>query len=709
MRAPPGAPPPACLACDGHAPPAAPGSPEADPATPLATSGDAVVSGIDPTVLERYQVDAFLKAAAQNSGKGLMGRMFGRSNSGKGGSTPGGEGTSEGPSVEDMFTYSATGIPCSLTKLSADGQSKAVKLFDNILKYVDSDSLTPSESVLLAQKILQSVLKRNELRDEIYAQLMKQTRANPSVESQTKCWELLFLVASTSPPSKEFTAYTSEYVHSCAHSEAAPDKVKQYAERAWKSLRTTAKSGARALVPSPEEIEAAKVNRRLTTIVFFLDDTFEELTYDLTTTVIDGVEALSRMIRLQNYQTFSFFAARKVVVKRLSLVRSDAGEEEERHVFLDDNRYIADIIAEFRSSRVDKREPSQCKLLFKKRMFRETDEAISEPMFINLSYVQAQHDYLLGNYPVGREDACQLAALQVHADQGTGLVDNMQGLDEMLDRYFSRQTLMTRPREDWVNELNSRYKTLEHFTKDDARMQMLRILRALPYGNSIFFPCKRIEDPIGLLPGKLVLGINKRGVHFFRPNPKEYLHSAELRDIPRRRRPRAGPAPTPTPPRWVRARRREPWARPAPPSDGRRAGRAGILRSLAAPWPRGSRHATGTARGALKAGAGLRLRRPALASAQGFGGGLGIAFWRSAAVRPAPPSGSRRPEREGWPILRAKRRELGEVRGARAPRRKRFLRAPGLRLMGALVKCRVAHPKRRRSGHQFLSVPALCA
>jgi hypothetical protein len=39
---------------------------------------------------------------------------------------------------------------------------------------------------------------------------------------------------------------------------------------------------------------------------------------------------------------------------------------------------------------------------------RETDETISEPQFINLSYVQAQHDYLAGNYPVVREDAAQV-------------------------------------------------------------------------------------------------------------------------------------------------------------------------------------------------------------------------------------------------------------------------------------------------------------
>jgi hypothetical protein len=33
--------------------------------------------------------------------------------------------------------------------------------------------------------------------------------------------------------------------------------------------------------------------------------------------------------------------------------------------------------------------------------------------------LQSQHDYLLGNYPVGREDAAQLAALQIIADVGS--------------------------------------------------------------------------------------------------------------------------------------------------------------------------------------------------------------------------------------------------------------------------------------------------
>jgi hypothetical protein len=48
--------------------------------------------------------------------------------------------------------------------------------------------------------------------------------------------------------------------------------------------------------------------------------------------------------------------------------------------------------------------------------------------------------------------------------------------------YASMQVLMSRPREEWVHNIESRYKALENFTEEDARLQFLRILRSLPYG-----------------------------------------------------------------------------------------------------------------------------------------------------------------------------------------------------------------------------------
>ena len=52
--------------------------------------------------------------------------------------------------------------------------------------------------------------------------------------------------------------------------------------------------------------------RRLTTIVFFLDETFEELSYDICTTVQEATEQLAATIKLENYATFTLFDCRKV-------------------------------------------------------------------------------------------------------------------------------------------------------------------------------------------------------------------------------------------------------------------------------------------------------------------------------------------------------------------------------------------------------------
>ncbi len=43
-------------------------------------------------------------------------------------------------------------------------------------------------------------------------------------------------------------------------------------------------------MPQVDEIEALLAGRRLTCIVYFLDETFEELQYDITSTVLEAVE-----------------------------------------------------------------------------------------------------------------------------------------------------------------------------------------------------------------------------------------------------------------------------------------------------------------------------------------------------------------------------------------------------------------------------------
>ena len=232
-------------------------------------------------------------------------------------------------------------------------------------------------------------------------------------------------------------------------------------------------------------------------MVYFLDETFEELAYDASTTVMEAVEQLAGQIKLENYQTFSLFAVYKVGAAGCRRWRDSGGcpARLQRRAFaaqhgtcltythashhaappaaaaaqgkaaeepgmpasdevslMDDNRFISDIMCAgglggmmprggikggglcckrtrpqaahgreagrhcpapfvpLRAAQPTRHPPARprryefkqqkakaglaAKLLFKKRMFRETDETVTEPQFVNLSYIQAQHDYL---------------------------------------------------------------------------------------------------------------------------------------------------------------------------------------------------------------------------------------------------------------------------------------------------------------------------
>ncbi|KAM3390190.1 hypothetical protein ACQJBY_012024 [Aegilops geniculata] len=474
-------------------------------------------------LIDRFQVEGFLKAMQkqiQSSGK--RGFFIKKSV---------GPQVREKFTLEDMLCFQKDPIPTSLLKVPNDLVSRSIKLFHVILKYMGVDSpaiISLEERIELVAKLYKHTLKRSELRDELFAQISKQTRNNPDRSWLIRAWELMYLCASSMPPSKDIGAYLSEYVHYIAHGATTDSDVRVLALNTLNALKRSVKAGPRVAIPAREEIEALLTSRKLTTIVFFLDETFEEITYDMATTVADAVEELAGIIKLSVYSSFSLFECRKIVNGSKS---SEVGNEE--YIGLDDNKYIGDLLSEFKSAKDrNKGEILHCKLVFKKRLFRESDEAVTDPMFVQLSYVQLQHDYILGNYPVGRDDAAQLTALQILVE--IGFIDNPESCVEwisLLERFLPRQVAITRAKRDWELDIISRYQLMEHLSKDDARNQFLRILRTLPYGNSVFFSVRKIDDPIGLLPGRIILGINKRGVHFFRPVPKEYLHSAELRDI----------------------------------------------------------------------------------------------------------------------------------------------------------------------------------
>ena len=84
----------------------------------------------------------------------------------------------------------------------------------------------------------------------------------------------------------------------------------------------------------------------------------------------------------------------------------------DEHYILDDNKYVADILQDFKAA---KGRDYQSKILFKKRMFRETDETITEPQFVTLSYVQVRHMPLpLWMYHLSGDCAWRSRSFRIH-------------------------------------------------------------------------------------------------------------------------------------------------------------------------------------------------------------------------------------------------------------------------------------------------------
>ena len=56
--------------------------------------------------------------------------------------------------------------------------------------------------------------------------------------------------------------------------------------------------------------------------------------------------------------------------------------------------------------------------------------------------LQAQHDYLAGNYPVVREDAAQMCALQMQAEAGPTMLESPESLETAIERFIHKQVLL---------------------------------------------------------------------------------------------------------------------------------------------------------------------------------------------------------------------------------------------------------------------------
>ncbi|XP_059217865.1 uncharacterized protein LOC106086047 isoform X2 [Stomoxys calcitrans] len=119
-------------------------------------------------------------------------------------------------SVRDMLSWTSEAISRPMLALSRDKNDKksAIELFKLVQIYMGDRKARAGMSLnSVAIDIITAALPQQQLRDELYVQLCRQTTENPKRDSLIRGWELMAICLSFVPPSPTFQPTLLNYVN----------------------------------------------------------------------------------------------------------------------------------------------------------------------------------------------------------------------------------------------------------------------------------------------------------------------------------------------------------------------------------------------------------------------------------------------------------------------------------------------------------------
>ncbi|XP_018350693.1 PREDICTED: unconventional myosin-XV isoform X2 [Trachymyrmex septentrionalis] len=402
----------------------------------------------------------------------------------------------------DLVKYSTVPIEQSLLRLDADLSVLAVECFFCLMRYMGDQPLPPETSeVKCVYTILMHCHKYEQLRDEIYCQLMKQTTNNksPNPESCQRGWRIFSIIAAYFTCSEGLRPYLTKYLETAAY-----DKRRAYHGTAMvclQNLRKTVKYGGRKNVPSVEEIMAISAGRNAKRQIYRLPGGTERVINTKCTTVVqDVIEEMCNVISVRNPHEMDEFSL-------YCIVDGDAFT-----MPLARDEYVLDVTTELQKNH-------QVFYLIFCRSVWYYPLRLDAALYIEVVFNQIAPDYLEGLLLVlpGEHlpqeiiyDMAQIAALLHRAADMT----HEPATKEI--KYLLPKTALSlrepRPQQ-WSNMVQQAWNNVQHSSAATCKAQVLEILSKWPLFGSSFFAVKRV--PEGKEKGAdHILALNRHGVHF---------------------------------------------------------------------------------------------------------------------------------------------------------------------------------------------------
>ncbi|KAI1894433.1 hypothetical protein AGOR_G00115760 [Albula goreensis] len=437
--------------------------------------------------------------------------------------------------------FSKEGLSSPLTTLPSQAlQTEAIKLFKTCQLFINVaiDAPAIDYHVSLAQSALQVCLTHPELQNEIYCQLVKQTRKRqPQGQAgPLQGWQLLALCVGLFLPQHPFLWLLQ--VHLKKHGDSRTE-IGKYAIYCQRSVERTQQKGERQARPSRMEILSILLRNPyhhslpFSVPVHFLNNTYQVVGFDASTTV---EEFLGRL----NQET----GMRKTGQSGFSLYTDDPSGRDLEHG-LQGGIKICDIISKWeQASKVQQTGKSEntrtVRFTYKNRLYFSLQvRGETERERLLLAH-QTNEEIIEGHFPINKELALEMSALMAQVEfgdferpfstpacPGSAQSKSNQTLKQVLERFYPK-CYRWGCTEDQLRQLRQRLSTcwgsLRGRSSSDCIRIYLTVARKWPFFGAKLFAAKPIT-PSPQQGAPVWLAVHEDGISMLEYNSMRLLVS----------------------------------------------------------------------------------------------------------------------------------------------------------------------------------------
>ncbi|KAJ3321192.1 hypothetical protein HDV06_004535 [Boothiomyces sp. JEL0866] len=156
--------------------------------------------------------------------------------------------------VQKMLVYQKDSINAPLLQLAHTLSKDAVKCFKLLQKILTAKGEL-IDSFAEIQALLEKGIRTGSLRDEIFVQMCKQLTQNPKPEQVKRGWQMMNVLTSTFPPSKNLENYLKQFIEDNFNLDSEGGFLDTVIRSASSSLARTCKTGPRGRTMTHAELE----------------------------------------------------------------------------------------------------------------------------------------------------------------------------------------------------------------------------------------------------------------------------------------------------------------------------------------------------------------------------------------------------------------------------------------------------------------------